>query len=461
MVLHAWPLVAGFVIGAAPWLEYTLRHGGAAFSVFSARGAAVPLTDAVTRLGSETLPLLLGGALPNTYAAGFAGYVNGHDVPYALALLALGYLMVRLLISPGGIMAQARALLAARPLPDAPLALLPFVVLVIYLLSPFEALSWTTHNPRYLLPLYTATPYLVACALPVATRASRWRRRRRRGIWRLLAPPAISSRFMAYRSIGVSSALAGEWARADTARLRMSSLFLKAHGTGTTSEDVQADGPAARLHDPSGVGAHRRRNEPMARVAPAPTQRPREMHKGAGTPAWLRAAFGLYLDGARALARPAMVAIMAVALALNVYGSAHYEAPSRVTPLAAALVARGDGAVYCLYWLAWRLAFESGERLIPVVTDGLAVDPHDNGNRYPPYLARARTVRRWAYVLPYDVGAPQLEALLRRDNVPYSRWRWGNDSVFDGPVSKRFPPAASAGTSEPSPASRVAAATAR
>lgn len=37
-------------------------------------------------------------------------------------------------------------------------------VLALYLASRFKTLPWTTRNPRYLLPLYTATPYLLACA---------------------------------------------------------------------------------------------------------------------------------------------------------------------------------------------------------------------------------------------------------------------------------------------------------
>lgn len=411
---RAWPVAACFVLGAAPWLLYTLRHGGATLAVPAGRGAVVPLADALGRLGSETLPLLLGGGLPDTDAGRFAGYVNDHDLPYALALLALCYLVARLFISPGGIVPQARVLLAGRPLADAPLALLLPVVLVVYLLSPFEALSWTTHNPRYLLPLYTATPYLIACALPCSTRALRRRRPWRRWL------QALPLRRLSWHD-----------------RQRRASPFL--------AGVMHARPIAVSLGPPAS-----RRPHAMAAKTPA---------HAIDVPAWLRAARLLYADGARALARPAVGLVVGVALALNVYGSAHYETPSRVTSLAAALVARGDGAVYCYYWLAWRLAFESKERLIPVVTWGLQVDAHPGGNRYPPYLARARDVRRWAYILPYDVDAPALDALLRRKHVAYSRWRWGDASVFDGPVSRDFPPILPA-SAEPSTATTLAAAVA-
>jgi len=96
--------------------------------------------------------------------------------------------------------------------------------------------------------------------------------------------------------------------------------------------------------------------------------------------------------------------------------------------------------VYCLYWCAWRLAFESGERLTPVVTDGVLVDTRPVGNRYPPYLAWAARARRWAYVLPYDQDTPALLVLLARYKVPYAHWHWGNASVFDGPARPGFPP---------------------
>jgi len=61
----------------------------------------------------------------------------------------------------------------ARCLADAPLALLPVVTLLFYLASRFEALSWTTHNPRYLLPVYTSTPYIFALIAPSRTRTEK------------------------------------------------------------------------------------------------------------------------------------------------------------------------------------------------------------------------------------------------------------------------------------------------
>jgi len=338
------PALALFVVGAAPWLGYTLAHRGGSLAVLSGRPSLAALPDALWRLYSETLPLLLGGAVPSTLSSDFDSYTNTHTLSYALAMLLFVYIAVRLAFSPGGLPAQARALRRGYPLADAPLAILPVVTLLFYLASRFEALSWTTHNPRYLLPVYTSIPYLVAVIAPLRTRSAARRRAR-------------------------------HWANV-----------------------LQALGPRMR--------ELALRHAPRARRA-------------------LPWAPGF---------------VLALALALNVYGAAHYDAPQRVTPLAAALLARGDDTVYCLYWCAWRLAFESGERLTPVVTDGVAVDRRPVGNRYPPYLARAARARRWAYVLPYDADTPALLAALARYKVPYTRWRWGNGSVFDGPVRPGFPP---------------------
>jgi len=336
--------LALFVMGAAPWLGYTLAHRGGSLAVLAGRPSLAALPDALWRLYSETLPLLFGGAVPATLSSEFTAYTDTHTLAYALALLLFVYVAVRLAFSPGGLPAQARALWRGCPLADAPLALLPVVTLLFYLASRFEALSWTTHNPRYLLPVYTSAPYIFALIAPSRTRSAARRRAR-------------------------------QWA-----------------------DFLAALGPRMR--------ARALRYAPYARRAVP----------------WLP---GLAL---------------ALGLSLNVYGTVRYQDPPRITPLAAALLSRGDSAVYCLYWCAWRLAFESGERLIPVVTDGVLVDTRPVGNRYPPYLARAARARRWAYVLPYDQDTPALLVLLARYKVPYAHWHWGNASVFDGPARPGFPP---------------------
>jgi len=329
---RVWPVAAGFALGAAPWLTYTLRHPTSGLTVLAGRPGPYALPDVLWRLATQALPVLVGGAHLSGPADQFARYIAAHPIPYALSLCAIAYLAARAILSRRGLIAQARAWICGRPFPDAPLALLLVTVFALYLGSRYKTLSWTTRDPRYLLPLYTCVPYVIACALPKSIVDSRWSIV---GRWRMHGKPFPLARFFN-------------------------------HGLSTIDYRLST--------------------------------------------------------------------ILAVALAINIYGAAHYgELPSstfvNVTPLARMLVAHGDEAVYGDYWVVWRLAFESGERLIPVVTLGLTIDHNPRGARYAPYLARAAHARRWAYILP-DRYADAFIARLRRDHVAYQRWRWGDSSLF-------------------------------
>ncbi len=329
---RVWPVAAGFALGAAPWLTYTLRHPTSGLTVLAGRPGPYALPDVLWRLATQALPVLVGGAHLSGPADQFARYIAAHPIPYALSLCAIAYLAVRAVLSRRGLIAQARAWICGRPCSDAPLALLLVTVFALYLGSRYKTLSWTTRDPRYLLPLYTCVPYVIACALPKSIVDSRWSIV---GRWRMHGKPFPLARFFN-------------------------------HGLSTIDYRLST--------------------------------------------------------------------ILAVALAINIYGAAHYgELPSstfvNVTPLARMLVAHGDEAVYGDYWVVWQLAFESGERLIPVVTLGLTIDHNPRGARYAPYLARAAHARRWAYILP-DRYADAFIARLRRDHVAYQRWRWGDSSLF-------------------------------
>jgi hypothetical protein len=157
----------------------------------------------------------------------------------------------------------------------------------------------------------------------------------------------------------------------------------------------------------------------------------------------------------RGIAGLGTIVVLAGALCVSVVGDLHYAAlPSTsmpdVEPLIAKLVARGDQVVYADYWIAWRLAFESRERLAAVPLIGIKIDVNPRGERYAPYLQRAHAARRWAYILP-DHFVGTFTALLRRYHVPFSRWRWGTAALFynhwdwgrptiiDGPALADFP----------------------
>jgi len=354
---HIWPVAAGFALGAAPWLVYTLQHRASGLAVLAGRPGPYALPDVLWRLATQALPVLVGGAHLSGPAGQFARYIGAHPVPYALSLCAIAYLVVVTILSRRGLVAQARAWVCGRPFPDAPLAVLLVTVFALYLGSRYKTLSWTTRDPRYLLPLYTCVPFVIACAMPKSK--------------------------VGGRKSEVGAAGRGE-----------SGVGSRESGVGTGNQCRGA------------------------------TQQ-KLMQRG-----WRVKTLGLLPTSDFRLP----TAALAVALAINIYGAAHYdELPSstfvNVTPLARTLVAHGDEAVYGDYWVVWRLAFESGERLIPVVTLGLTVDHNPRGARYAPYLARAAHARRWAYILP-DRYAGAFVARLRRDHIAYRRWRWGDSSLF-------------------------------
>ena len=99
-------------------------------------------------------------------------------------------------------------------------------------------------------------------------------------------------------------------------------------------------------------------------------------------------------------------------------------------PLAALLARRGDRAVYGDYWLVDRLAFLSGERLIPVAA---LPDRRPALNRYPPYLARAAGTARISWVVPAGGAA---ERSLRQC-LAARRLRYARVLLSDGPMAGR------------------------
>jgi hypothetical protein len=67
-----------------------------------------------------------------------------------------------------------------------------------------------------------------------------------------------------------------------------------------------------------------------------------------------------------------------------------------VRPVAATLEARGISVVYGDYWMVYRLAYVSDERLIPVA---MLPDLAYGLNRYPPYLTLAHRSHRPAWIV--------------------------------------------------------------
>jgi hypothetical protein len=121
----------------------------------------------------------------------------------------------------------------------------------------------------------------------------------------------------------------------------------------------------------------------------------------------------------------------------------HWATTGSVAPLIAALDERGIRDVYTGYWTAYRLAFESGERIRPGIFGVEATDRypaytravdlstapavvlHDNvgeATRFRDYLARApsraRSVRVGPHVIFWDLEPTVLEEIRRTRGVP-------------------------------------------
>ena len=114
--------------------------------------------------------------------------------------------------------------------------------------------------------------------------------------------------------------------------------------------------------------------------------------------------------------------------------------PNDIGPLLRMLAAHGVEHAYASYWVAWRITFESGERIVGAPSNHLRarvrggrVDPHDEGlGRYPPYYERAQQDPDAAHVfLAGGDVEPKVRPLL--DRTGYRRLEAGGFVVFLAP----------------------------
>ncbi|MBW3555927.1 MAG: glycosyltransferase family 39 protein [Actinobacteria bacterium] len=97
--------------------------------------------------------------------------------------------------------------------------------------------------------------------------------------------------------------------------------------------------------------------------------------------------------------------------------------PHHAGPLVEFLERQGMDRVYANYWIAYRLAFESGERIIAT--------PADASARYQPYVDALRQADAPAYAFPAkSQQVAQFEAGLAQLGVPYQRWQVGEFVVL-------------------------------
>ena len=105
-----------------------------------------------------------------------------------------------------------------------------------------------------------------------------------------------------------------------------------------------------------------------------------------------------------------------------VFGQPAVPLPTSIDPLISSLRAEHVNAVFADYWIAYRLSFESRERII-----GSALE----GERYPPYGRIVRRNPSPAWVFPEETLAElQFRDHLVAMHIPYRTWRAGGFAVY-------------------------------
>jgi len=168
-------LVAGSALGGAPLLAHNLRNGWDTLTFLQARGPGGDHLAAAIGLITHALPVILGLATPTLTSPAFSHLVASCPLQYVVGLLAGCVLALRVAYSlPSRIASMARQT-SVRDAPgpwgsggrsDGVLALFVVCCLAFFVGTHFGAQDWAPRLPRYLLPLYSATPLVLACLAP-------------------------------------------------------------------------------------------------------------------------------------------------------------------------------------------------------------------------------------------------------------------------------------------------------
>ncbi len=165
------PAVAGGLVGCYPLLEYNLSHGFAtADAMFGGQWSLAEAPNYLKQVGRVSLPILAGLAQASSsqklFWPAFSASPAGQG--QIALLVSFLFLVVALLGArglPGLVVGKA-----GREAGQTLLVLLAVVVPALFVVSKFREL---VTEPRYLLPLYSASP-LIAVAFLSTRRAARW-----------------------------------------------------------------------------------------------------------------------------------------------------------------------------------------------------------------------------------------------------------------------------------------------
>jgi len=181
----------GTLVGAAPLLLYNLNNHNATLAYLYRNGRGGDHLAVAVHLVTQALPIVLGLAIPHSGPDVATQLANDHLASYLIGLVGGAYILGRFSLGPRGLLPRIASLMrrqntgqdvfstsahvhrrvTAEPaLPtsyrDGALALFALSCLLFFVLSRFGAEESSTSLPRYLLPLYTATPLIVDMLVP-------------------------------------------------------------------------------------------------------------------------------------------------------------------------------------------------------------------------------------------------------------------------------------------------------
>jgi 4-amino-4-deoxy-L-arabinose transferase-like glycosyltransferase len=188
--------------GGAPFLIYNLHTHWATITAIQTRLPGAGHLAVAEGLTTQALPILLGLVTPTTVPQVFTRLMTDHPFNYWIGVVVGTYVLARLILDPGVLLARIAALPrlpqlglsvaqadasapggegnAVRPSSaamhrDSVLALFTATCLLFFLFSGFGAMSWAVSLPRYLIPMYTITPLVLDCFIPRhPKRLDRW-----------------------------------------------------------------------------------------------------------------------------------------------------------------------------------------------------------------------------------------------------------------------------------------------
>lgn len=160
--------LAALALGMLPMLIFNLQQQGQTITFLLQR-------DTTNSIGALTVfsrallwsgPVVLGLIPPTTDRTYLYQFLLDHYPIYGVSLFMVLALLFRGCSLWRALWRRLRTIASERPAPDLGLIVLVAALLAGFLSSSWGAEQWSGSQPRYLLPIYTATPLFLRAALP-------------------------------------------------------------------------------------------------------------------------------------------------------------------------------------------------------------------------------------------------------------------------------------------------------